>query len=211
MSKFCATESDVTKCASGFPDIPVSVVSCCRNNGDSETILIPEMNFSCNATIFGFIVARNQNMFLDFQIQIWRKNLSESLGYYKVESNIEINTKSTLGDVCSYRNRVVMNHIVWCILNDGLQVSVQPGDILGLELRKNDIHFMTGVFNNYIFEGQLQSSMALLNDTNVTITQQIPQIAFNLTSGNEYSVMTTVVIFIVVYFQMSAQVDSQKS
>ena len=194
MSKFCATESDVTKCASGFPDIPVSVVSCCRNNEDSETILIPEMNFSCNATIFGFIVAGtglNNIMSLDFQIQIWRKNMSESLSYYQVGSNIEINTMPK-GGVCSYRNRVVMNRIVWCILNDSLQVSVQPGDILGLELRNSDIQFMTGVFNNYIFEGQLRSSMALLNDTNVTITQQIPQIAFNLTSGNECSVMTTV-------------------
>ena len=118
--------------------------------------------------------------------------MSESLGYYKVESNIEINTKSILGDVCSDTNTVITKRIVWCIFNDDLQVSVQPGDILGLELHKNDIHFMTGVFKNYIFEGQLRSNITLLNDTNVTITQQIPQIAFNLTSGNEYSVMTTV-------------------
>ena len=186
LSKFCTIESDVTKCASGFPDSPVSVVSCCMNNGDLVTILIPEMNFSCNATIFGFIVADTGLMPPHSLIQIWRKNMSESLGYYKVGSNIEINPRPTArGGVCSYRNRVVTKRIVWCIFNDDLQVSVQPGDILGLELRNNGINFTTGVINNYIFEGQLQSSMALLNDTNVTITQQIPQIAFNLTSGNE--------------------------
>ena len=50
-------ESDVKECIQGFPGVLVIRPGNGNNFDTTITLLIPEMNFSCNATIFGFTVA----------------------------------------------------------------------------------------------------------------------------------------------------------
>ena len=61
---------------------------------------------------------------------------------------------------------------------------MQPGDFIGLKLpntdRESEIYFTGGGPINYVFQGELNSTIEL-NDSD--FIQQRPQIAFNLTSG----------------------------
>ena len=147
------------------------------------TLLIPEMNFTCNASIIGFIVAgRNLNSGSHSQIQIWRKNNSQNSVYYKVGS-VYVNTVNSNDGVCVAKR--IVGPTYWCILND--QLLVQPGDILGLELpdNNNEIFFTKGGPENYVFQGQLEFDVTLSNDndSSYTYVRQLPQISLNFTSG----------------------------
>ena len=148
------------------------------------TLLIPEMNFTCNASVVGFIVSgRNLGNGLYSRAQIWRKSISQnSTSFYNV-GNISIHDGAC---VASAMQRIV-GDIYWCILQDNFQVSVQPGDILGLELpaiSSDEIFFTNRGPTNYIFRhpNQLDSSTNLSLNGNST-AQQLPQIIFNLASG----------------------------
>ena len=151
------------------------------------TLLIPEMNFTCTASVVGFIVSgRNLSDGLHSRVQIWRKSSSQSSGrYYQVPlGNVTIDDRS-----CVAMQAIVDDSSYLCILQDNFQVSVQPGDILGLELPATDndeILFTNRGPTNYIFRhsNQLDSNTNLsLNESSAT-AQQLPQIIFNLTSGN---------------------------
>ena len=154
-----------------------------RTNGSNVlTILIPDMTFTYNATIAGFIVAGTN--FTDephSKIQIWRQNYSQPGTYYKVQPDIILN--GALG--CASRIRIARD-IYFCILKS-MAVSVQPGDFLGLEIPRTDensgIYFTSGGPENYVFRGVLNSPAELTSNSNFTVVQQQPQIAFNLTSG----------------------------
>jgi hypothetical protein len=149
------------------------------------TLLIPEMNFTCTASIVGFIVS---GTFLDdgphSQVQIWRKSISpSSTGSYYQVGNVPVHDGS-----CVAMQEIVDDTYYLCILHDNFQVSVQSGDILGLELPatvSDEILFTNGGPTNYIFRhlNQLDSSINLsLNGSSAT-AQQLPQIIFFLTSG----------------------------
>jgi hypothetical protein len=75
-----------------------------------------------------------------------------------------------------------------CILNKEYQVSVEPGDILGLEIPPTedddfDIFFTMGGPTNYIFNTRLNSTIDL--SENSETVAQLPQISFGLTSGTD--------------------------
>ena len=166
-----------SNCTRGFPDIPVSEVGR-RTTTNMTTLLIPEMNFTCNAKIIGFTVA-GRSLSPYSHIQIWRKKNSSM--YYKVEDF------SVHGDVCVAMQTRVGNTFL-CILQDNFQVSVQPGDILGLELPATDsdeILFTNGGPTNYIFNhwSQMDYNINLSLSNGSSTAQQLPQIIFNLTSG----------------------------
>ena len=142
------------------------------------TLLIPEMNFTCTASVVGLIVSeRNLGNGPHSRVQIWR----ESSGNYYQVGNVSIH-----GGACVATQRIV-GDTHWCILHENMQVSVQLGDILGLELPATDsdgILFTNRGLTNYIFRhsNQLDSNTNLsLNGSSTT--QQLPQIIFNLTSG----------------------------
>ena len=172
-------------CVRGFPDMPVFEVGARTRNDTVITTLIPDMNFTYNATIAGFIVAgRMLNREPYSKIQIWRQNSSQFGVYYRIQPDIDI---VNIDIVCVSAIRVV-NNVHSCILNDEYQVSVQPGDILGLELPQtnqdddSEIFFTSGGPKNYIFESKMTSPIEL-NDSNYILRAQQPQIVFNLTSG----------------------------
>ena len=148
------------------------------------TLLIPEMNFTCNASIVGFSVT-GQNFYRQpySKIQIWRNQTST---YYQVGSGISMNFDNSGPCVAS---RVYKGRLLWCILRDTLQISVQSEDILGIELpaTANDVEifFTRGGPVNYVFEHQISSSsnVNLSSQGTSSKVKQLPQIVLNLTSG----------------------------
>ena len=161
----------------------------------AHTRLIPEMSFTCNGTIVGFTVAGRQRrqLLMDPIIQVWRGNRSQSDVYYKTSSDIVINEA-----VCAETSIVFQEPngndnnqelILQCTLNKTNQVSVQPGDILGLQLPQRDespfrldfVRVSRGP-TSYVFEQQVLSSPAVLYNANLT-NQELPQIALQVESG----------------------------
>ena len=162
------------------------------------TLLIPEMNLTCNASIVGFTVAgRDLRDEPHSQVQIWLKNSSPSSSiYYQVgKFNVSLHD-----GVCVSAGAIAdHDNIDWCILHDNFRVSVQPGDILGLVLPAtvNDgILFTSGGPINYIFKhpNQLDSNIDLSRNQSST-AQQLPQIMFSHTSGREYYMSSCSILF----------------
>ena len=175
-----------SSCISGFPDIPVSEVGRRTSDSGITTLLIPEMNFTCDATIVGFIVAgANLNNGPHSQVQIWRKNNSQNLAVYYKVGNFSVDTAGSGSTVCvASAEGIIVGSTRWCVLRNNLQVSVQPGDVIGLELpstNNDEIFFTGGGPENYIFEHLLDFDVNLSN--NDSNAQQLPQIVFNLTLG----------------------------
>ena len=171
-----------SNCIRGVLDIPVSEVGSRTRDSGITTLLIPEMNFTCNATIVGFIVAGSDlNSGPHSQVQIWRKN--NSAVYYQV-GNFSVDTAG--GNTVCMAERAIVGNTRWCTLRNNLLVSVQPGDIFGLELpstNDDEIFFTSGGPVNYVFGCRLNSNANLSNNGSYTIAQQLPQIVLNLTSG----------------------------
>ena len=175
----------------GFPDSLISEVSNYIRNS-TVTLLIPTMNFTCNATVAGFIVAGTAlNHTPHSQLQIWRKNVSQNSVYYKI-GHISVNLAGAR--VCATTARRIVNITYWCILFEVSRLSVQPGDILGLQLPSNnfEILFTNGKPINFIHEYAYQlNSITLSHNESVTESdsisqsQQLPQILFNFTSGKK--------------------------
>ena len=74
-----------------------------------------------------------------------------------------------------------------CILNDNARVSVQPGDILGLEIPPAsddvfDIHFTNEGPVNYVFQQQLSYTVDLSN--NDSEDREQPLISLQVSTGN---------------------------
>ena len=183
-------------CTTGFPDRLVSRVR--RAINESVTILIPEMNFTCSGTVVGFTVggwqAKGEE---DPLIQIWRENLSHpNQGvYYKKAADIAIN-----GTVCENGrlSREPQARVFHCNLSELFQVSVQPGDILGLKIPPlNDSNNIITISDfvvlfaettkgpvplNYVFDGQLLASPISLSNAS-SVNQQLPQLTLQIKSG----------------------------
>ena len=93
------------------------------------------------------------------KIQIWRESEIETGIYYRHGPDIPV-----LGDSSVCIRHRLSGGLFRCTLNETFQVSVQPGDILGLELPPDndddfDIYFKSGGPLNYVFEEQLDCSV----------------------------------------------------
>lgn len=185
-------ENSSKVCTRGFPDFPVSRVSSYNRNAKAVNLLIPEMNFTRNATIVGFLVAgRNLHNGRHSKIQIWRKNDSQSSVYSQVGSIlVNVNNRGS----CAAMEIADATYL--CILYD--ELSVQSEDILGLELPNNndEIFFTRGGPTNYIF-GQLGQDSNInigLRSHNGNTAKQLPQIIFNFTLGRLQHFTTVIII-----------------
>ena len=151
------------------------------------TVLIPDINFTCCETLvaFTFTGINRRRGQQDPMIQIWRTNASNPDAYYKTGPSIPVNTDSV---ACADGLPMVVSRTYFCILNKDYQISVQPGDILGLEIPPTnifdfDILFTRGGSTNYIFNKPLiHNSTIKLSETTTTVPQ-IPQVSFEFTSG----------------------------
>ena len=180
-----AEDDTIILCSRGFP---IGRVSAQTNSDDVVTRIIPEMTFTCNGTIFGFTVAGRQLYQPPHaKIQIWRKISDYE---YEVVSEIKVDTNASIRNdniVCVHTRPAIYN-VAWCVLNDASHVTVQSGDILGLELpavRNSEVYFADRGPTNYVFSGRVNSTISLLNVNNTEFMkiQQLPQIVLNLTSG----------------------------
>ena len=160
------------------------------------TFLIPEQNFThhCNRTrlaAFTFVGSNPNKAEQDPKIQIWRPmNVSRPpYVYMKVGRAIAIiGPGDESSEVCADGAFRIASQTYHCILTKDYQVSIQSGDILGLEIPPTndddfDLFFTSGGPTNYVFNRQLNSSEVDLS-TNDSETQQTPQLSFSLTSGS---------------------------
>ena len=154
------------QCTSSFPDVNSheGVVNQ-YSTVTVTTILFPKLRFGCTGKIVRMKVARsrNRNQQEPPKIQIWRENETQpgdQVLYYKIGLDLPIVNSDSLCTRARYSDGIFR-----CTLNEPFQVSVQLGDILGLELPpENDIYFMstegqTPPVNYYEFKEKLDSTV----------------------------------------------------
>ena len=174
---------ETSYCSSGFAERDRLVNDVVRSNGPAIR-LIPEMNFTCNGTITEFTFAGifesgEQNP----MIQIWSENSSQPGEYYRTGANITIDET-----VCVGGFNEVFAGVFRCDLNEAAHVSVQPGDVLGLELSSDSNSTIVLLFArviqgpiNYVFsEEQLLSSLTVILSNRTSEIQELPQITIKV-------------------------------
>ena len=147
----------------GFPELDTLSPDRNRlwNRTKVITQLFPGMKFGCSGTIVRLRARATMDQMKSIgmrvpKVQIWRKNKNR---YFKQGPDIPVVGNTS---VC-IRDRHDGN-IFRCTLTEAFQVSVQPGDILGLELPPQnndgfDIYFKTGGQLNYVFEGPVNCTV----------------------------------------------------
>ena len=158
-----------------------------------HTQLIPEMNFVCSGIITGYTATLiDQNGGQDPVIQIWRKNVGS---YYKTSPDIAIDSALCV-DGLTRLTEVSGGHGVFhCNLTQSTRVSVQAGDILGLELPErekgnNDIRLAFATVSSgpisYVFDtSESQVSYNAIWRHN-QIVRELPQITLEIIGSGKY-------------------------
>ena len=157
------------QCTNGFltrfPNVPRNDRET-RYFASSYSMLIPGMNFTCKGKIqrvtVGGMMRHGNNRNQRMKLRIWKENATEPGIYHKSE-------KVLASNICNY-NRQSRQYI--CQSTDGMQdlVSVEPGDILGIELPSRDtadfeLHSVSAPgLTNYIFKGTSLPSTIDLRD-----------------------------------------------
>ena len=140
-----------------------------------STRIIPEMNFACNGVIVGYTAAlRGPPGHQGPIIQVWRKNTT----YYKTSVDITINNAS-----CDGGFTMIGSEVFHCSLNlTTTRVTVQPGDILGLELLGHNRLAFARVSSgptNYVFNTGKRSLISIYSgalSSYLYLTGVLPQI-----------------------------------
>ena len=128
---------------------------------------------------------RDQSGDQDPAIQVWKKSMSQPDSYYKINPDLAIDEALCVGGLTEVSNRVFH-----CNLNQTrTRVSVQPGDILGLELPPGASDRIQLGFarvsrgpTNHVFTMQGLSSPAALSNSD-SVNQELPQITLEIESG----------------------------
>ena len=139
----------------------------------------------------GYTVAGNRGIPTGAVIQVWRENVTQPGVYYNISSGTVIDSASCItgGQIKMYTDSEVQFH---CVLNkttysSTTNISVQPGDILGLELPPNSgLAFarVTKGPTNYIkFQRSVSSPLALSNSFNPWTPERLPQVTLEIEAG----------------------------
>ena len=165
----------------GFPSTVSQCTSGCNTGGnEAVTRIIPDKSFTCNGTVTGWraagMIRANGNRNINAMLGIWRK---ESATYTRV-NRIELGK-------CDGINlpEQTGNNIYECALPENRRVSVQPGDIVGIEIAINDyyrfqLYFVTnGGPANYVFDGQVPTFTQTQLEARSTVQDQ-PQISLTV-------------------------------
>ena len=145
------------------------------------------MRFACNGTIVGLTVTgmdRDTGP-QDPKIQVWRENKSQCGSYQKLASEIIVHRSSC--NSVTLLSSVMPAQIFYCVLKQKCQVSVQYGDVLGIELppindADFDFYFTDGGPINYVFQQQLSNEIDM-NINRPLMVEEQPQITLNIDSG----------------------------
>ena len=180
-------------CTSGFPKNITTEGAGRGTNSSVITRLIPGMRFGCKGSLvrLNVAVAVHGNGLQDTKIQIWRENSTLPGVYYKPYLDIPLTSNDTMCVDVSRPSNTPSTFT--CILTECARVSVEPGDILGLELPPTnetdfEILFKHGMVDNYVFRGKL-SSKVNLSEMDDVISDQ-PQIDLLVALGKESDVLS---------------------
>lgn len=187
----CISHNVESNCFRGFPEIPVAEVGGYGVSGTIVSLIIPEMKFTCNKTqLAGFTFSgrdQRKGEEQDPKIQIWRENDYQSGTYYRIGPPIPIHhLGENSREVCADGAIQLVSRTYWCSLIEDFRITIQPGDILGLELPAPsdddfELFFTSGGPTNHVFHQPLNLTVNLYNHDEEI--QQMPQITFSLTSG----------------------------
>ena len=193
--------SDDLTCTNGFPSRDRLTSDVVPGAGPS-TRLIPDMTFVCSGSIVGFTVAMNRKSGAKEHpvIQIWRpdnccKSITEQQSrgdlYHREGVGIPLHEAVCVDGLVTVNE---LSEVFHCKLYESVQVSVQPGDILGIELPQgNSLSVSVLMFamvligpTNFVFEPPLSSPTTagalLFNRTSTN--QMVPQIMLEVESAN---------------------------
>ena len=153
-----------------------------RNQPYFNTIrLIPGMNFTCRGRITGVTVAGElRDGSQGMKLHIWERDGNKSGIYQNCGHKVLLSP-----DMCEYDNST---KIFDCWLPRMMQISVEPGGILGIELpRRNEADFeLYSVsepgLTNYIFKRNLPSTVDLHSRIN-EIPSLLPLIRIKVNSA----------------------------
>ena len=178
---------DAQMCTVGFPTtVPDCTADDCvtKESNTLTTRIIPEMSFTCLGTVTGWRAAgeirggenADKNPFLI----IWRERSNEPGTYDRVD-RIELG-------ICGNGFSVTgISNVYECTLPQDERVSVQPGDIVGMQLPEvNNVRFQFYFNNNngptnYIFNHR---SSLTININNSRESDQFgPQISVTVTTS----------------------------
>ena len=152
----------------------------------ATTVLLPNLTFGCNGTIvrLTIAVAHNYDSGQPEQsapkVQIWK----ETQNLYKSFSEILVSNSSCV-------DMTLNEGILQCTLSEAARISVQPGDILGVEIPPiaADHNGYEILFNAssestaHIFRQNQPSSTVILSEAD-DITSHLPQIIPLVILGN---------------------------
>ena len=150
----------IQQCTEGFPTMLEPMMSSSGPRRDSPTsILIPEMNFSCDSTIMSVEVVgkKNDNDNMRYpRLQVWREDKYEQGIYYKVkDSDIVLNPSAATCKSVSMncRGKTIFNYTQ-------AGIKINSGDILGLRLPPSSMSGFKILFtqsspalNSYVYVG----------------------------------------------------------
>ena len=176
----------------GFPSTVSECTSGCsapRATGNTViTRIIPDMTFNCTGTVVkwraaGFYDGRSVNAMLG----VWRERSSDA-GTYDKAATVELGTCGNVGQATPVTG---LSNVYECTLPESLRVSVQPGDIVGIEIASNSVYNFRLYFDdtnggptNYEFDGQFPT---ITLSQRARISQDQPQISLTV----EMAVQTT--------------------
>ena len=169
----------------GFP----STMSLCTSGGtcgtreefSSRTRIIPEMTFTCSGIVTHWRAAgefrTGKNTVINTVLSIWRERSS---GTYDRIDGIELGRCGSEDPAPSVMG---MSNVYVCTLPQSERVSVQPGDIVGIELPSDNLSFRLYFDNtnsgpiNYVFNSH--GSMFSLSQASSSVQDQ-PQISLTV-------------------------------
>ena len=148
------------------------------------------MNFTCEGTIVRFTVAlQNQGTGKEQQrpvIQIWKPEQCSTGVYHKGGVAIAIGQSVCVDGLVEDANRT---NVFNCQLNESVQVKVQPGDIVGLELPEGGVQLLFAKVvkgpTNYVFAPTHTSATVNVSDR-ISVNRDLPQITIEVHSGERY-------------------------
>ena len=173
--------------STGFPSaVDLDIHGNGRGERRITTRLFPDMKFGCFGTIVQMtaVAVGVNNRQQTPKIQLWRENGTQPGLYYKTRADLRIKRS----DPPCYRTTYTSSsRLFQCTMNEDYRIPVQPGDFLGLEIPpipNNDfeIYFKPGGPTNFVFQGQLDSSIDLSTEPYAT-THDEPQITFLVVIG----------------------------
>lgn len=163
---------------------PASLTECfvggcqCHSRPPSVRVLYPQMKIICNGTLVRWRVAgaflpQGAGPNVNIVLSIWRERSAESGIYNRVGA-------IALG-FCGNRIAIRDNNVFECTLPQNSRVTVQTGDIVGVEVMANRgfqilYHHTASGTRSYRFNRRTSSTVHL-SDSDITLTDVVATVA----------------------------------